>query len=65
MWQVQYIAFRDSDGNLVSADSVEEMGDISQELVPEGKACHTCVLKPLSLLLLELYKLQHTTSIYQ
>ncbi|XP_057764982.1 leucine--tRNA ligase, chloroplastic/mitochondrial isoform X1 [Salvia miltiorrhiza] len=35
--EVQYIAFRDSDGNLVSADSVDEMGSLSQEIVPEEK----------------------------
>ncbi|KAG6383828.1 hypothetical protein SASPL_156403 [Salvia splendens] len=34
--EVQYIAFRDSDGNLVSADSVDEMGDISQEIVTKS-----------------------------
>ncbi|KAL0363174.1 UNVERIFIED_CONTAM: Leucine--tRNA ligase, chloroplastic/mitochondrial [Sesamum calycinum] len=35
--EVQYIALRDSDGNLVSADSVDEMGSFSQESVPEDK----------------------------
>ncbi|KAI3456516.1 hypothetical protein Pfo_013179 [Paulownia fortunei] len=38
--EVQYTAFRDSDGNLVSADSVDEMGNLSQESIPEEKACH-------------------------
>ncbi|KAK6123915.1 hypothetical protein DH2020_042334 [Rehmannia glutinosa] len=37
--EVQYTAFRDSDGNLVSADSADEMGNFSQESVPEEKAC--------------------------
>ncbi|KAL0398829.1 UNVERIFIED_CONTAM: Leucine--tRNA ligase, chloroplastic/mitochondrial [Sesamum radiatum] len=35
--EVQYTALRDSDGNLVSADSVDEMGSFSQESVPEDK----------------------------
>ncbi|PIN21330.1 Leucyl-tRNA synthetase [Handroanthus impetiginosus] len=35
--EVQYTAFRDSDGNLVSADSIDEMGNFSQENVPEEK----------------------------
>ncbi|KAL2244979.1 UNVERIFIED_CONTAM: Leucine--tRNA ligase, chloroplastic/mitochondrial [Sesamum indicum] len=35
--EVQYTALRDSDGNLISADSVDEMGNFSQESVPEDK----------------------------
>lgn len=35
--EVQYTAFRDSNGNLVSADSLDEMGTYSQENVPEEK----------------------------
>ncbi|KAH6777281.1 tRNA synthetase class I L [Perilla frutescens var. frutescens] len=35
--EVQYMTFRDSDGNLVSADSVDEMGNFIQEIVPAEK----------------------------
>ncbi|KAL3627418.1 hypothetical protein CASFOL_028781 [Castilleja foliolosa] len=35
--EVQYTAFRDSDGNLVSADSVDEICNFTQESVPEDK----------------------------
>ncbi|KAL0305995.1 UNVERIFIED_CONTAM: Leucine--tRNA ligase, chloroplastic/mitochondrial [Sesamum radiatum] len=41
--EVQYTALRDSDGNLVSADSVDEMGSFSQESVPEDKACYFAI----------------------
>ncbi|GFP85080.1 leucine--tRNA ligase [Phtheirospermum japonicum] len=35
--EVQYTAFRDSDGNLVSADSIDEICNFSQESIPEDK----------------------------
>ncbi|KAL3850893.1 hypothetical protein ACJIZ3_012775 [Penstemon smallii] len=35
--EVQYIAFRDPDGNFVSSDSVDSTGNFSQEIVPEEK----------------------------
>ncbi|KAL8032932.1 hypothetical protein ABFX02_13G129700 [Erythranthe guttata] len=35
--EVQYLAFRDSDGNLVSADVVNDTGNFSQESIPEEK----------------------------
>lgn len=37
---MQYTAFKDSDGNIVSADFVNDTGNFSQESIPEEKACH-------------------------
>ena len=35
--QVEYIAYRDPDGNLISADIVDELTELSQERVPEDE----------------------------
>lgn len=35
--QVQYTAYKDSDGNYVSADAVDTSGEYSQEVIPDDK----------------------------
>lgn len=38
------MACRDSEGNLVSADSVDALSEYSQEMVPEENVClHGCM----------------------
>ncbi|GMY36817.1 leucine--tRNA ligase, chloroplastic/mitochondrial [Fagus crenata] len=35
--EVQYMAFQDSDGNFISADSADRLGEVDQERIPEEK----------------------------
>ena len=49
-WQVQYMACRDPDGNLISASSVDMLGDCTQERIPEEKVglfLHALYIHPL------------------
>lgn len=39
IFQVQYIALRDTNGNYVSADSTTMLGELNQEQVSEEKVC--------------------------
>lgn len=39
IWQVQYTVCRDSDGNLLSADTIGTRDDYHQEIIPEEKVC--------------------------
>ncbi|OWM83379.1 hypothetical protein CDL15_Pgr012860 [Punica granatum] len=35
--EVQYTAYKDSDGNYVSADAIDTLGEYSQEIIPDDK----------------------------
>ena len=37
------MAFKNPDGNYVSADSADLSGEIIQEIIPEEKVCHKFV----------------------
>lgn len=39
MPQVQYIAYKDQNGNLISADLIDELTEFNQERIPEEKVC--------------------------
>lgn len=39
MPQVQYIAYKDQNGNLISADLIDELTECNQERIPEEKVC--------------------------
>lgn len=36
------MAFRESDGNFISADSADMLGEANQERIPEEKVCSGC-----------------------
>lgn len=40
--QVQYMALRDTNGNFVSADSSNMLGELHQEHIPEERVCFVC-----------------------
>jgi hypothetical protein len=45
------MAFRDSDGNFISADSADRLGEVDQERIPEEKVCPGCFHKFFSILM--------------
>lgn len=58
-WQVQYTACKDTDGNYISADSADDLGDYLQEIISEERVSFSTCFDMVSFPLLFTYCIEY------